>query len=56
MGVVFQFVVLLITVVAWSTEIYRTKKGAVPKIGSVTCVDALEELVGRSVEIGKTVH
>jgi len=56
MGVIFQFVVLSISIIAILVAINRAKQGNVPTIRPIACLDALDELVGRSAEMGTPVH
>ena len=56
MGVLSQFLILSISVLAIVGAIYRTKQGAEVKLRRIACLDVLDELVGRSAEMGKPIH
>ena len=56
MGVIFQFAVFSFSIIAILVAINRAKQGNVPTIRPITCLDALDELIGRSAEMGTPVH
>lgn len=53
---IFEFSIFLISVLSIIISIHLAKKGKVPKIRKIICLEALEELVGRAAEMGKPVH
>jgi hypothetical protein len=52
----FELVTLVVICVIIYYFIYRSRKGRVPEIRTLPAIDALEEAVGRAVELGKEVH
>jgi hypothetical protein len=55
-GKVFQFVVFIASVAALGLSLLAAKRGKVPKIRKIACLEALPELVGRAAEMGSSVH
>jgi len=55
-GRILEVVVLLASLAAMLFSILAAKRGKVPRIRKIACLEALPELVGRAAEMGTAVH
>lgn len=55
-GMMFPIVTLIVLCTAMLIGIRESRNGKVPQIRQLAAVDAIDEYIGRSVEMGRPVH
>lgn len=55
-GMIFPVIILIVLSAVILLEIRASRKGKVPKIRELTAMNATDESIGRSVEMGRPVH
>lgn len=55
-GMIFPVIILIVLSAVILLEIRASRKGKVPKIRELTAMNAIDESIGRSVEMGRPVH